>query len=140
MPWRTATILLVDDEQPILDVLCEFLEEVADIKVLTAINGAKALKVLRANPAIDLMITDMLMPIMGGAELAQKAKQFRPDLRVLMISGSWSLIQVPDGDWPILAKPFTLKGLLEKIQEVMDQAPEGLPPVGAAEPEPRTRS
>lgn len=143
MPWRTATILLVDDEQPILDVMSDFLGDVSDVTVLTALNGEMALSVLQANSEINLLITDMLMPVMGGSELVKRARVMRPDLRVLMISGSWSLFQVPEDGGFILAKPFTLQSLLNAIKDVMNDLPPdqaGVVRVGPALPEPSTRS
>ena len=81
------TIILVDDEEPVRDVLKQFLEESGYV-VFTYCTGREVLDALRANPDFcDLMITDMAMPRMTGAEIAREALKIRPGLSIILCTG-----------------------------------------------------
>ncbi len=81
------TIILVDDEEPVRDVLKQFLEESGYV-VFTYCTGQEVLDALRTNPDFcDLMITDMAMPRMTGAEIAREALKIRPDLPIILCTG-----------------------------------------------------
>jgi len=84
---KGQTIMLVDDEEPVRDVLKQFLEESGYV-VFTYCSGREVLDALRANPDFcDLMITDMAMPKMTGAEIAREALAIRPDLPIILCTG-----------------------------------------------------
>lgn len=105
------TVLVVDDEPPVLDVTAAMLQGVG-CKVVTAADAFDALAKLAANQAIDILITDINMPGMSGYELAEKARQARADLQVVVLSG-----QETDGHgFPLIRKPFVLKDLLWIIE------------------------
>jgi two-component system cell cycle sensor histidine kinase/response regulator CckA len=91
--------------------------------VLEARSGEGAMEVLDAGAVIDLLITDMVMPGMDGATLAGKARESRPGLRIILISGySEDVIKgdvVNQPDTHSLPKPFSLKALAEKVREVL---------------------
>lgn len=108
------TVLLVDDDQHIREVLADYLRDAGDMIVLTADSGEQALPILQSDAQVDVMVSDVLMPGMDGIELARRARALRPDMRVVMISGSWGLAQMPAG-FNFLPKPFRLDALRQAI-------------------------
>lgn len=116
----SETILLVEDEPAVRQLFAQALVR-AGYRVLEARNGQEALKVFdQHDDSIDLLLTDMRMPYMGGAELAQQLRSRRFSLKLLCISG------YPDGDASefgadFLAKPFSRDDLLLKVREVLDR-------------------
>ena len=90
-----STILIVDDELAILEYAGGVLEEYG-YAVLTASNAASALVMLRSNDRIDLLFTDLVMPGFDGIELARRAGEEIPGLRVLFTTG-YSTDPAPNG-------------------------------------------
>jgi two-component system cell cycle sensor histidine kinase/response regulator CckA len=93
--------------------------------VLEAENGAAALALALAyDGTIDLMITDVVMPQMGGAKLAAALASHRSDMKVLFVSGYAETTFQRHGEINVttrfLQKPFSLKTLARKIREVLD--------------------
>lgn len=115
-----AAILVVDDEPVILAMLAFALES-EGCSVLTAGSGAEAISIFRSyRSAIDLMITDVAMPEMGGPALAAALLTEDSGLPVLFISGSCEAL--PFGTPPqfgFLAKPFALKDLVAEVRSRM---------------------
>ena len=123
LPARTATILLVEDEIVLKEVLQESLTD-AGHTVLTASNGLVALDVFREHArAIDLVITDLGMPEMGGEELFRRLRALSPDLKVMVSSGYLDgltrdhLLQM--GVCRVLQKPYRLKAIHDEIKAVL---------------------
>jgi CheY-like chemotaxis protein len=118
------TLLLAEDEDAVRQSIREFLTLNGYI-VLEAKNGADALALSRSysNP-IHLMITDVVMPQMSGAELAQQLSCDRPEMKVLFVSGYAEATVLRHGAIEVskrfLQKPFSLKTLAAKIREVLD--------------------
>jgi CheY-like chemotaxis protein len=82
-----STILVVDDDEDVLLIASSYLRD-QGYTILEATNGAQGLSILRDTKDVDLLFTDIAMPGgMNGFDLAHRAKQFRPDLRVLYTSG-----------------------------------------------------
>jgi CheY-like chemotaxis protein len=81
--------------------------------VLTASDGLCALDVL-ARDRVDLLLSDVSMPVMRGPELASKARRVQPGLFILLMSGS----ERPDG-YPVLAKPFRMQTLLAAVHDAV---------------------
>jgi CheY-like chemotaxis protein len=120
----TETVLLVEDEDPVRALAHEMLES-QGYRVLTAAGGADALGVVARHPgAIDLVVTDVVMPRMDGGELVQHLMRARPGLRVLYISGysDDALVRqgVSDADCAFLQKPFTYEAFVAKVRDVLD--------------------
>ena len=126
---RGETILLAEDEAGVRKYTREILERYGYI-VLEATNGVEALSVARNHPApIHLLLTDIIMPIMGGVELAEKFTAEFPRIPVLFMSGYADQIM---RHWNVLSayiqKPFTLSDLLTQVRELLDRtAPSSLP-------------
>ncbi len=120
-----GTVLLVDDEAMVIDVGSEMIKSIG-YRVLTAENGKEAVEVYKKNKnRIDMVILDMVMPDMGGGETYDNLKEIDPDIRVLLSSG-YSLngraAEILDrGCDGFIQKPFDLKGLSNKIMEVLDK-------------------
>src|SRR6185437_10544849 len=83
---KPLSVLLVEDDELVRATTREALEE-AGCRVVDARDGAEALQILRADQAIDLLFSDVVMPKINGVELARSATQLRPDLKVLLTSG-----------------------------------------------------
>jgi PAS domain S-box-containing protein len=122
-----ATILLVEDERPVRSTVRRLLER-HDYKVLEAANGQDALTLVAARSAeIDLVLSDMVMPGMGGTELASRVRTLSPNLPVLLMTGYTEEAITRTGERPldeqIIEKPFTLHTMLEKIQVALASRP-----------------
>ena len=120
---QLETILVVEDEAGIRDLVRKILRR-QGYTVLEAANGDEALAVYAAHAGIiDLLITDMMMPEMGGRELADRLRAQLPDVRVLYVSGYTDDAAIYAGNFPpgtaFLEKPFTLGSLLHKVKEVL---------------------
>ncbi len=120
----TGTILLVEDEAAILGLGKEILERYG-YTVLTAGAPREALKIVRDySGPIHLLITDVVMPEMNGKELRDKLEALTPGLRSIFMSGYTADVIAPHGvleaGIDFLQKPFSVKGLVEKVREVLD--------------------
>ncbi len=118
------TVLVAEDEDGVRAMAREVLEA-NGFAVLDARNGVEALRIAGAHAgAIDLLVTDVVMPQMGGGELAQRLTAERPGLRVLYISGYADDAIVRHGvlerGAALLQKPFTLADFARKVREVLD--------------------
>ncbi|HLM82476.1 MAG TPA: PAS domain S-box protein [Terriglobales bacterium] len=121
---RSATILLVEDADPLREVTREFLEE-EGYEVLEANGADRALRAVEEYPApISLMITDVVMPGMNGHKLAERLQSMRPETKVLYVSGYTDEAVFRQGVRPsetnFLHKPYTRDGLLTKLRQVLD--------------------
>jgi len=123
------TILLVEDEESVRSLVREFLEE-QGYKVLVARDGAQGLKVSREfRGRIDLLITDVIMPKLGGVELAEQLRKKRPGLLVQFISGyAEGEIEMEKGgagqpplEEPLLQKPFRMAVLAASIRRLLER-------------------
>jgi PAS domain S-box-containing protein len=120
----TETILLVEDEELVRNLASDVLIS-CGYKVMVAADGEKALKMSAAySETIHILITDMIMPRMGGSELRKDIIKQRPDIKVLFMSGYTDDSVVHSGiveaDIAFIEKPFTPDSLARKIREVLD--------------------
>ncbi|HEX2611231.1 MAG TPA: ATP-binding protein, partial [Gemmatimonadales bacterium] len=120
----TETLLLVEDEAAVRSSVRRLLEW-HGYTVLEARNGAEALRVYEAHAEdIDLVLTDVVMPEMGGHELIERLRQRYPEVRVLFMSGYAERALTNDGSIPAgtgyLEKPFTVETLMRRLREVLD--------------------
>ncbi len=117
------TVLLVEDEESVRELVRETLAA-RGYKVLEAENGESGLRVAEAHgDGIDILITDVVMPGIGGRELAKRLLQIRPNLAVLYLSGYTEDTILHQGalgpGTAFLQKPFTLQNLARKVREVL---------------------
>jgi PAS domain S-box-containing protein len=124
LPRGNETILLTEDE-PSLRNMARHVLAACGYTVLEAADGHQALEVCRGRPApIDLLVTDVVMPKMGGSELADQITVLYPTAKVLYISGYTDNMVLRDGVrrdqvW-YLQKPFMPAALARKVREVLD--------------------
>lgn len=121
----SETILLVDDDEIVRATVSSMLEDLG-YGVLTAESGAQALAMMENGAAPDLLFTDVVMPVMGGRQLAERALQIRPSLRVLFTSGYTENAIVHNGRLDtgveLLSKPYDRERLAAKLRRVLDKA------------------
>jgi len=119
-PKTLETILLVEDEPAVRQLFAHALTR-AGYRVYEARNGEEAIKVFdQHGDTIDMLLTDMRMPYMGGAELAHHLRERRSSLKLLCISGYPGQLD-PDVVTDFLAKPFSRDELLKKVRDVLDR-------------------
>jgi signal transduction histidine kinase len=116
------TILIVEDDDGVRGVVVEALSS-CGYRTREARSGAEALDVLKGE-AIDLMLTDVIMPGISGAELMFEARRLRPDLKLLLTSG-YSVAETAAVEMtenvPLLKKPYNLTELYRVVREVLSQ-------------------
>jgi len=114
----TETVLVVDDENLLLTMAETILTEYG-YKVLTANGGQKALAILsQEDTRADLVVTDLVMPGMGGRELVERIRQLAPTLKILCTSGYVMPADKQSGT-AYLQKPFTSAELLSKVKQIL---------------------
>ncbi len=116
---RKPTVLVTEDEEGIRDLVRTTLEE-SGYKVLSACDGRDALERAQsyAGP-IDLLLTDRVMPRLGGRELAKRLRANRPALKVLYITGYYGNTRDEEAETVVL-KPFSLESLRDKVREILE--------------------
>jgi PAS domain S-box-containing protein len=118
----SETVLLVEDED-LLRTLTGTLLEQGGYTVLEARDGSEAMEIARQHSGpIDLLLTDMVMPGMGGPEVARNLVSIHPESKVMFMSGYTSFTRrgTLDSDAILLQKPFTRDALLSKLREALD--------------------
>jgi len=122
----SETILMVEDEEAVRKLVRRTLEK-QGYRLLVAASGIEALDIVEHYKGpLDLLITDVIMPQMGGRELAERLKTLRPDIQILFISGYTESTVVRTGslakDEMFLPKPFTPVTLARRVRELLDTA------------------
>ncbi|MDP9169323.1 MAG: response regulator [Acidobacteriota bacterium] len=125
------TILVVDDEPEIRKLVMAMLTR-NGYYVLTADTGENAIRLFKNNPAIELLLTDVVAPGMSGPMIADELAALRPDIKVLFMSGydGTQVVQkyVVERGYSLLTKPFTMEQLEQRVREVLS----GKSPIGVA--------
>lgn len=115
------SILIVDDEEIIRDLLTEVLE---DYNISIACDGQEAIDKIKDN-SYNLVITDLRMPNVSGEEVVKYARETSPKTQVIVISGYSSLHTVSQsithGACAFLSKPFSIKELIETVESALEQ-------------------
>lgn len=124
VPPGLETVLVVEDEEPVRTLVRETLED-AGYKVFEASGGEEALDLLSRNQdEIHLLLTDVVMPKIGGRALANRATSMNPEMKVLFMTGyvdaDFGLQDNPLGRKPSIFKPFTPNELARKVRDVLD--------------------
>ncbi len=117
------TVLVVDDQHVVLELVDAFLED-TDYRVYLAGGGSQALEIAhRIGGELDLLLTDVRMPGMNGPELHQQIVERHPEVKVLFMSGFQAAeaarFGVPSGA-PLIVKPFKPDMLLDRMRAVLD--------------------
>jgi two-component system, cell cycle response regulator CpdR len=117
-------ILLAEDDNDMRRFLVKALEK-AGYRVISYDNGASAYDRLREEP-FSLLLTDIVMPEMDGIELARRATELDPDLKVMFITGFAAVALNPDSNAPkdakVLSKPFHLRELVDEVNKMLTAA------------------
>jgi len=121
----SETVLLVDDENMIIEVGEQLLQKLG-YKVLIAGNGKEAIDIYEKNKdKIDIIILDMIMPDMSGGDTFDRLKEIKSDVKVLLSSGYSINGQAADilegGCNGFIQKPFNMKGLSQKLRQILDK-------------------
>jgi two-component system, cell cycle sensor histidine kinase and response regulator CckA len=122
-------ILVVEDAETIRKMVCAMLNQ-SGYRCIDAGDGEEALRLVERAQDIDLVLTDVMMPKMGGAELARRLSRLRPDLRIVFMSGYSEdpIVRTIERSPSIfLAKPFTATALMEKVRHTLDLPWNGIP-------------
>ena len=119
---KKKTVLVVDDQHVVLELVDAFLED-SEYRVYLAGSGPQALEICqRIGPELDLLLTDVRMPGMNGPELFDRVVERHPRVRVLFMSGFAAQqaagYGVPKGA-PLLVKPFRPLELLARMDQVL---------------------
>jgi two-component system, cell cycle sensor histidine kinase and response regulator CckA len=125
IPHGKETILLVEDESALRE-FGRYALQTFGYTVLAASNGREAISIFeRQQGAIHLLVSDVVMPEMGGRQVAERLSAMKPGLKVLYLSGYTDDAVVRHGvlaaETAFLQKPFTPKALASKVREVLDQ-------------------
>ncbi len=123
-PRGNETVLLVEDEEGVRAMARHVLQN-NGYTVLEAENGQEALRVVGQGEPVDLVLTDVVMPLLGGRDLAEQVVTLLPGVKVLYMSGYTDDTGIRTGvlesENEFLQKPFTTVALLEKVREVLDK-------------------
>lgn len=118
------TVLVIDDEATVRMLIVEVLQE-AGYTAIEADDGPSGLRILQSDTKLDLLITDVGLPGgMNGRQVADAARQFRPDLKVLFVTGYAENAAVGNGlldpGMEVMTKPFVMTELANKITEMIE--------------------
>ncbi len=135
-PTGTETILVCEDDDPVRELITQTLSD-AGYTVLVAPNPQAALRIAaRHIDALQLLVTDIIMPDMNGRVLSEELLKLRPNVRTLFISGYASDIiahhGVPAECAEFLEKPFSPRGLLVRVRQLLDKGSPSTPSAGTA--------
>jgi len=123
-------VLVVEDAEAIRKLVCTTLSN-HGYECLEAEDGAEALQMITDGASdVDLVLTDMVMPRMGGKELSRHLSLVRPDIRIMFMSGYTEdpvIRDLEQNESLFLAKPFTSAVLTDKIRSALDRPWSGLP-------------
>jgi hypothetical protein len=125
MAERSATgetVLVVEDEPVVRAVILEMLDE-QGYRTLEAVDGPAGLRILHGNEEIDLLVTDVGLPGINGRQLADQARETRPGLKVLFITGYAESVAITDGfllpGMEMITKPFDLDNLSRRVRAMV---------------------
>ena len=120
-PQKTQgpTVLVVDDEEGVRMLARRILES-AGYQVIEGANGAEGVKMVEANPQVDLLMADLDMPVMRGEDMAVRIRAIRPTLRCLYVTAHIDALMderplLWDGE-AFLEKPFSRASLIEAVR------------------------
>ena len=115
-----ASILLVDDDSAALTLMAASLNRLG-LRIFSATNGEKALEILQAKPSIDLVITDVVMPVMDGLQATRHIKGCWPQIKVIVLSmyGDYQVAALAAGADAFMGKGESPERVLDRIAQVL---------------------
>ena len=113
------TILVVDDEEVVRSVVRDMLEP-EGYTILDTGDPQQALRIAREQP-VHLLLTDVVMPLMKGPELATKLLAVSPSTKVILMS-AYPMSEVAASGRAFINKPFSVQGLIARIRQLLEQA------------------
>lgn len=117
---KKLKFLFVEDEKDLLDIIAETLEKL-EINFLTASNGEEGLSILKDNGDIDIVITDISMPIMNGIEMIKEINKTHPDMNIVVMTAHTESKYINEvnelGVKDYLLKPFDFIKFIELISD-----------------------
>jgi len=125
LPRGAERILVVEDQEDVRNLVTQILKK-QGYEVFEAANGGEAFLIFEKNEgAIDMLVTDVVMPVMSGRELAERLLVLHPRMKVLYMSGYTDDAIVRHGvleeGLNFIEKPFSLEALVKKVREVLDK-------------------
>jgi PAS domain S-box-containing protein len=116
------TVLVVEDEPVVRAVILEMLDE-QGYRTLEAVDGPSGLRILQGNEQIDLLVTDVGLPGINGRQLADQARETRPGLKILFVTGYAESVAIADGflqpGMEMITKPFDLDNLSRRVRAMV---------------------
>ncbi|HEY3892828.1 MAG TPA: PAS domain-containing protein [Bradyrhizobium sp.] len=116
------TVLVVEDEPVVRAVILEMLDE-QGYRTLAAVDGPSGLRILQGNEPIDLLVTDVGLPGINGRQLADQARETRPGLKILFVTGYAESVAIADGflqsGMEMITKPFDLDHLSRRVRAMV---------------------
>jgi CheY-like chemotaxis protein len=116
------TVLVIEDEAVVRAVVIEMLAE-QGYRTLEAVDGPTGVKILRSSERIDMLVTDIGLPGMNGRQVADQARETRPGLRILFITGYAESAAISEGflqpGMELITKPFDLDHLAQRIRAMI---------------------
>lgn len=117
---KKLKFLFVEDEKDLLDIIAETLQKL-EVDFLTASNGQEGLEILKNSNDIDIVVTDISMPIMNGIEMIKEIKKIYPDINIVVMTAHTESKYISDvaelGVNDYLLKPFDFIKFIELISE-----------------------
>jgi PAS domain S-box-containing protein len=119
---RGETVLVVEDETSVRELVVDVLNDLG-YRALEAVDGPSSLPILRSTARIDLLVTDVGLPGMNGRQVADAAREHRPDLKVLFITGYAENAAMANGflapGMEMMTKPFAVDALAARIRDMI---------------------
>lgn len=111
-----SVVLVVDDDSDLRETMCDVLEAAGHV-TRSARNGEEALRTLRAEPRVDVIVLDLMMPVMSGWEFCRHQSEDRTiaAIPVVVMTAAADLSKAPSSAVQVLPKPVTMKALLAAI-------------------------
>jgi CheY-like chemotaxis protein len=116
-------VLVVEDESAVRDLVVDVLAELG-YQAIEAVDGPSGLKLLQSDRRIDLLVTDVGLPGLNGRQLADQAREGRPGLKVLFMTGYAENATIANGflepGMQMITKPFAIEALATRIRDMIE--------------------
>jgi CheY-like chemotaxis protein len=122
---KNETVLVIEDESVVRALIIEVLNELG-YRAIEAVDGPSGLEILESKQRIDLLITDIGLPGLNGRQVADAARQLRPDFKVLFMTGYAETAAIAPGflepGMTMITKPFAMETLALRIRECLEES------------------